>query len=47
MGVFGSSGRTQPKDKGTPGPGAYKVPVQVAWTPEYAIPGKSDEFKFV
>ena len=39
MGVFGNDGRKPDKDMGVPGPGHYKIPVQVAWTPKYAIPG--------
>lgn len=44
---FGSSIRPKMGANNSPGPGHYKVNVKVAETAVYAIPGKSDEFKYV
>ena len=38
MGVFGNDRRKPDKDMGVPGPGQYKIPVKLAWTPKYAMP---------
>ena len=45
--VFGRSDRNAFKGKEGPGPGSYKIPVQVADVPAYLIPGQKEEFKFV
>lgn len=45
---FGSSKRPDLKTDGSPGPGAYRVPVKVADVPDYNMPGRPNaEFKFV
>jgi hypothetical protein len=44
---FGTSKRPDMVTGDTPGPGAYKVNVKVAETASFAIPGKSEEFKYV
>lgn len=31
----------------TPGPGSYKVPVKIQNLPDFAMPGRSQDFKFV
>jgi len=45
--VFSHDTRQIFKVKEGPGPGAYKIPVQVADVPNYLIPGQNTEFKFV
>ena len=35
------------RQNSNPGPGAYRIPVKLAETPEYLIPGKPDSVKFV
>ena len=45
---FGSSTRKPAKGtQDTPGPGSYKVNVKIGETPQYALPNKSEEFKYV
>ncbi len=45
---FGSSTRDQGKKKSeSPGPGAYKVNSAIGDVPAYAMPGRSDEFKYI
>lgn len=44
---FGTSQRPKLTSNDSPGPGHYKINVKVAETAAFAIPGKSEEFKFV
>jgi hypothetical protein len=44
---FGSSKRAGIASGDSPGPGHYKINVKVAETAAFAIPGKTDEFKYV
>ena len=47
---FGTSQRPvlgKNKDQQTPGPGNYRVNCRIANLPEYAMPGRTDEVKFV
>jgi hypothetical protein len=44
---FGSESRDHISKNGTPGPGAYKIPVKVADVEKYSIPNQNPEFKFV
>ena len=45
---FGSSKRPELAKKSTsPGPGAYKIPSRVAEVPDFAMPSRSQEHKYV
>lgn len=45
---FGSSTRDPPKPSTTvPGPGAYRVPSTIGDVPAFAMPNRSDEYKYV
>lgn len=47
---FGSSTRSsgsQPTREKTPGPGAYKLPSRIQDVPQYLLPNRSTEFKYV
>lgn len=43
---FGSSNRMPIKNGGTPGPGTYKMPVQVGNVASYNMPNRDPNFKF-
>lgn len=45
--VFSKSERIAFKGKEGPGPGSYKIPVQVADVPAYVMPNQKEEFKYV
>lgn len=44
---FGKAQRGQEKRQEVPGPGHYKIPVKLAETPDYLIPNKNKEAKYV
>ena len=44
---FGSSTRTALKGMAVPGPGAYKINSSIGDVPTYAMPNRSDEFKYI
>lgn len=44
---FGSSTRNDLKKLNTPGPGAYKLNSSVGDVPAYAMPNRSQEFKYI
>ena len=44
---FGSSQRMPVKGGKEPGPGSYKIPVQVGNVAGYSIPNRDENFKFV
>ena len=44
---FGSEKRGKTHTQGTPGPGAYRVPVKIIDVPKYLIPNQNEEFKYV
>jgi hypothetical protein len=37
---IGTGEREKLKDTGVPGPGAYHIPVKLAWTPQFELPAK-------
>ena len=44
---FGSSTRDAQKKMQVPGPGAYRLKSSIGDVPDYSIPNKKDEFKYV
>jgi hypothetical protein len=45
---FGTSSQREPiKETLSPGPGGYKIPTMVAEMPQYAMPGRSDQYKYI
>lgn len=46
-GFIGHSGRSKEPVKDVPGPGQYKIPVKLAWTPKYLLPDKPEDVKYV
>ena len=44
---FGTGPRVIPKRDESPGPGAYKLPSQIANLPSHALANQNEEFKFV
>ena len=46
---FGSSTRESGKKSTTlgPGPGAYRLPHSVGSVPDYSIPGRTDDVKYI
>jgi hypothetical protein len=44
---FGSSTRAAPKGLAVPGPGAYKINSSIGDIPDYAMPNRSLEFKYI
>jgi hypothetical protein len=43
---FGSSTRVNLKYDNSPGPGSYKIPVQVGNVPGYSMPNRNHTYKF-
>lgn len=39
--------RNRIKDKGVPGPGAYRIPVTFANVPNYLIPNRDENARFI
>ena len=44
---FGSGTRTSIDKEKTPGPGAYRVPSRIQDVPNYLLPNRLEEFKYV
>ena len=44
---FGTSKRPGIKKSDVPGPGDYKLPRKISNAPDFALPGKTDEQKFI
>ena len=44
---FGTDSKSKPIKDSNPGPGSYKLPSKVADLPAYAMPNKTDQYKFV
>lgn len=45
---FGTEDKRGEKSKeGSPGPGAYKVPVKIAYVARYILPGHPEELRYV
>lgn len=44
---FGSSVRAGVKNNNVPGPGAYRINSSIGDVPNYAMPNRKDEFKYI
>jgi hypothetical protein len=44
---FGTSQRGRDRSPETPGPGQYRIPSKIQDLPQYAMPDRKDEFKFI
>ena len=44
---FGSSTRNTKQNMNVPGPGAYRIPSSIGDVPNYAMPNRTDESKYI
>lgn len=44
---FGTSQRGRDRSPETPGPGQYRIPSKISDLPQYALPDRKEEFKYI
>lgn len=44
---FGTEEKSKRKKDTSPGPGHYKIPSKISDLPQYAMPNRSDEHKYI